>query len=83
MLLEGSLYHGRRRSTIRLVARRLKSRATGSEARLRGLGWAIPDSFRKNHQPRATGSEARLRGLGWAIPDYFKATAYVLKATDL
>ncbi len=39
-------------SAIRLAARRLKSRAPGSEARLRGLDEAIPDHFLKNHQSR-------------------------------
>ncbi len=50
-------------AAIRLPARRLKPRAAGSEARLRGLGLAIPDDVLKLHKPRATGSEARLRGL--------------------
>ncbi len=52
-----------------LPARRLKSRATGSEACLRRLDVAIPDYFLKNHKPRATGSEACLRGLDRAMLD--------------
>ncbi len=50
-------------------ARRLKSRATGSDARLRGLDLAIPDYFLKNHKSRVMESDARLRRLNRSMPD--------------
>ncbi|MCS6939358.1 MAG: hypothetical protein NZM94_08815 [Roseiflexus sp.] len=47
---------------IRPLARRLKSRATESEARLRGLDWAIPGYFLKDHKPRAAVAKPAFAG---------------------